>query len=379
MHVETLIYAYLAVCTAMILFNCVCIFVFHRRDRILKRRSARLEEEIADQIRLLQSGAPITGEHLRLLRKKLRRVGNLMAFDETLEELLNRSPDAARAYLAEIRSVFIWVAAENHYRGSMQLAYFAYVLGKYRILEGKTVPLATELLMKLLEEPSLYCRENALQAIYSTGDCGFVLRALRLVDRSGRFHHSKLLTDGLLTFSGDRQELARRLWDGFETFSVSMQSVILDYIRFGGIRMPDELLPLLADDGRDDELRFSCIRYFGRYPDARAYPLLLSFLEHPELRRWEYAAISATALAAYPGERTVLALKRAMSSASWYIRFNAAGSLEAFHLTYQDLGDVMDSGDRYAREILQYRLDVQQAQEEQTLPEMPVEQEAALV
>ena len=60
----------------------------------------------------------------------------------------------------------------------------------------------------------------------------------------------------------------------------------------------------------------------------------------------------------------MLALKRAMSNASWYIRFNAARSLEAFQLTYQDLGDVMDSGDRYAREILQYRLDVQQAQKE---------------
>jgi hypothetical protein len=380
-HVETLIYAYLAVCTAMILFNCACIFVFRRRDRALRRRSARLAEEIAGQIQLLRGGGPVSEEHLQSVRRKLRRVGNLMALDETLETLLAQDPDAARAYLAEIRPVFTWVAAENHYRGPMQLAYFAYVLCKYRILAGRTIPLAEELLMKLLEEPSLYCRENALQAIYSTGDCGFVLRALRQVDGSGRFHHSKLLTDGLLTFSGDRQALARMLWAGFETFSIPMQTVILDFIRFGGIPLPDELLPLLADEERDDELRFSCIRYFGKYPDPRAYPLLLSFLEHPQTHRWEYAAISATALVAYPGERTVLALKRAMSSASWYIRFNASRSLEAFHLTYQDLGDVMDGGDRYAREILQYRLDVQQAQEARRSPdrEYTEEQEAVLV
>lgn len=209
-----------------------------------------------------------------------------------------------------------------------------------------------------------------------TINCDLVLQALRQVDGSGRFHHGKLLTDGLLTFSGDRQELTRMLWDSFDAVSLSMQTVILDYIRFSGSRMDEELLPLLAEEGRDDELRFSCIRYFEKHLDPRAYPLLLSFLEHPGERRWEYAAISAAALSAYPGERTVLALKWAMGSASWYIRLNAARSLTSFHLTYQNLGDVMDSGDRYAREILQYRLDLQQAQQ---APKEQERQEVALV
>ena len=46
MYVETLIYAYLAICMAMILFNCACIFIFRRRDRVLRRHSVRLAEEI---------------------------------------------------------------------------------------------------------------------------------------------------------------------------------------------------------------------------------------------------------------------------------------------------------------------------------------------
>lgn len=376
MKIELLIYAYLAICTAMILFNCACLFVFRRRDHLLQQRSTRLTNEITGQIRLLQRGGTVALEHLDLLRKKLCRIGNLMAFDETLETLSGQSPEAVRAYLSAIHPVFPWIVTEHRYRSAMQLAYFAYVLGKYPILSEQADPPVTAFLLQLLEEPSLYCRENALQAIYSTGNCDLVLQALRQVDESGRFHHGKLLTDGLLTFSGDRQELTRMLWDSFDTVSLSMQTVILDYIRFSGSRMDEELLPLLAEEGRDDELRFSCIRYFEKHPDPRAYPLLLSFLEHPGERRWEYAAISAAALSAYPGERTVLALKRAMGSASWYIRLNAARSLTSFHLTYQDLGDVMDSGDRYAREILQYRLDLQQAQQ---APKEQERQEVALV
>lgn len=247
----------------------------------------------------------------------------------------------------------------------MQLAYFAYVIAKYRILAGKATPLIVDIMMKLLEEPSLYCRENALQAIYSTGDYKYVLSAIKCVDESGRFHHEKLLTDGLLTFTGDHQQLAQVLWEHFETFSNSMQVVIIDYIRFSGTILNDEILYLLVDGKRDDELRFACIRYFWKHTDERAYPILLAFLEHPGNQRWEYASIAATALSSYPKERTILALKRAMNNSNWYIRFNASKTLESFHLTYQELGDVMDGRDRYAREILQYQMDVQRAKEEQ--------------
>lgn len=367
MHIETLIYAYLTICMSMIVFNCVCIFVFRRQERLLEYRSEDLAKQITEQICQIQDGGQVSEAHILFLRKKLRHIGNLMAFDETFEKLVEEQPEAVQRYIDEIRPVFTWVAEKNYYKTSMQLAYFAYVIRKYHILLGNASPQIVGIMMKLLKEPSLYCRENALQAIYSIGDCGYVLEALHQLDKSGYFHHGKLLTDGLLTFTGEHSQLMKKLWQQFDSFSVSMQTSILDYIRFCGGKMQDELLLLLTDEGREDELRFSCIRYFGKYPDSRAYPFLLSFMKHSEEHRWEYAAISATALASYPGERTILVLKKAMSNANWYIRFNAAKSLERFQLTYQDLGDVMDSGDRYAREILQYRLDVRQAQKQEVM------------
>lgn len=78
----------------------------------------------------------------------------------------------------------------------------------------------------------------------------------------------------------------------------------------------------------------------------------MSFVDQLRKQRWEYAAIAATALSAYPGERTVEILKEALQSPNWYVRFNAAQSLEAFQLSYWELSDVMEGGDRYAREIL---------------------------
>lgn len=364
MNIETLIYAYLAICTSMIVFNCACIFAFRRRGEMLEKRSSRLEEQITVQMGRIKRGEPVEEGHRDFLRKKLSRTNHMMAFDETLGRLLGQEPETVEQYLREIRPVFTCLAIENRYHSPMKMTYFAYVVKKYRVIEGTPANVILDVMMKLLQEPSLYCRESALQAIYSAGDCGSVLRALREVDRNPRFHHAKLLTDGLLTFGGDREQLAAALWRTFDSFSVQMRVVILDYFRFSGRNVREELLQLLADNQQDDEIRFSCIRYFGKYPYEPAYPLLLSFVEDRTAHRWEYAAIAATALAAYPGQRSIEALKRNLSSSNWYVRFNAAKSLETFHLTYIELSDVLDGNDRYAREILQYQLDLENAREE---------------
>ena len=115
---------------------------------------------------------------------------------------------------------------------------------------------------------------------------------------------------------------------------------------------------ILRDRGRDKELRFAAIRYFGRYPDPEMRSALLEFVRDPDPLRWEYAAISAAALARYPGQEVVDGLMRAMSSPSWYVRYNASASLEAHGLSYEELLQVLGGGDRYAREMLTYRLEV---------------------
>ena len=61
------------------------------------------------------------------------------------------------------------------------------------------------------------------------------------------------------------------------------------------------------------------------------------------------------------------ALLRAMNSSNWYIRSNAASSLEAHGLSYEQMFQVLSGCDRYAREMLEYRLKTKQLQEEAAL------------
>ena len=114
---------------------------------------------------------------------------------------------------------------------------------------------------------------------------------------------------------------------------------------------------IMTSESVDKELRFSAIRYFGKYPYEPARQVLIGFVSDTDQTKWEYAAISATSLAGYHGNDVIRCLTEAMKSPNWYVRYNASVSLEAQHLDYSDLIDVVDGDDRYAREMVMYRLE----------------------
>ena len=125
----------------------------------------------------------------------------------------------------------------------------------------------------------------------------------------------------------------------------------------------------MADPGEDKELRLSAIRYFGRYAYPPAKPALLEFAALKDPLLWEYAAISASALASYEGRDVTDALIGAIYSSNWYIRSNAAASLTARGLGHDDLIAVTGGGDRYVREMMLYQMQLRQAAEPEPQPE----------
>ena len=366
MKVEILIYAYLAVCAAMIVFNIVCIFVFRHKDKKLDRYSEAFELRVKEQIR--SGGAD--AEHKRLLKRRLMHIDYLAAFDKALGELYDEYPEKTRQYIESVASVFAELMPRYVKRNNFYAAYFPYIIKRYRIFEGRDVGQINDILLSLVKDSSLYCRENALQAIYSVGDAELAADALGILDKSGYYHNSKLISDGLLEFRGDRAELSRVLRSRFGGFSEKMQVSILDFFRFspGAEELCEWMLMLMTSRDIGDEAAYSCIRYFGKYAYAPAYPYLLDYAEAADAEKWEYTAISASALAAYPCEKTEDTLKMLLHSRNWYVRFNASQSLESMGVGYDDLIDILEGGDRYAAEIMQYRLDQKRLKESEAAP-----------
>jgi len=363
MKIEGIIYIYFAICVAMIVFNIISVLISRRRDKKLFHISQGFENRILCELRWVEENGYVRDGHKKYLTKQLKRIGNMRAFDMALERIYSDNAELGQKYLLEIGGVFASVVNTYCKRDVIEAAYFPYIIKKYKILNGYVFNEMLDMMYMLLHEPSIYCRENAMQAIYTIGDASCVIKALQIIDRQQFFYHNKLITDGLLHFGGSSDEFGAAVWEAFEDFSVQMQVALVTYFRFSSGIYVQQIFQLMIDETRYDELRFACIRYFGKYRYEPAHTYLLEYADIRIGRRWEYAAIASTALSSYPSEETIKTLKSNLYHRNWYIRYNASQSLEKMGLTYLDLIDIIEGADRYASEILRYRFDLRDIRE----------------
>ncbi len=359
MKIELMIYTYIAICISMIAYNIVYIFILRHREKALTSDSEQLKKRIAHQLETEM----VDEKHQRFLRKKLQRTNYITAFDKALEQLYQERPEAVGRYLSRYFSVFVYLTEKYLTKDTLKIAYFPYLLHKYEILRYGEPESVTEMLYDLLRSVNIYCRENTLKALYSLQDAEVVVRALQIMDKNLSFHHPKLICDGLMEFHGDKDALKDALLRTFEGYSVEMRLNITNYFRFGNIRCDELMESLLTDEKADAELRYSAIRYFEKFPSESVREFLQQLAENKEGRNWEYQAIASSALKSYPGDVTFRILVQNLSNRQWHVRQNSAISCEKLGYTYHDLLQVFDGNDRYAREIMRYRLDRKRSEE----------------
>jgi hypothetical protein len=351
-----LVYSYLIICVSMILFNIYCAVAIRYREKSRSKRSVKMYNEIKCQMDEIAISKPVCMYHEKYLKRTLVHVGNLLVFDRALERAFQDKPELAQEYIKEIYSVFIHLGFEYLEKDSIKAAYLAHVLGKYRIAKDLPIDPIGEVMLAYLKFDSIYTRQNTLKALISFGNEEKVLLALKIIDRRKLYIHGKLLTNMLIEFTGDHENLTRILYDNLDGFSDEIKLVILNYIRFVSSSYNEEMLGILKDESVNKELHFSAIRYFGRHAYKPSLPLLINFVKNSE-DNWEYAAISAVSLGSYREQESIDALKQALKSTNWHVRYNAAKSLKSLGVEYLNLIDIINGYDKYAREMLMYRIE----------------------
>lgn len=361
MRVENMIYIYGAVCVSMIVFNVIYALLLRRSEPRMEKRTRRLQRIITvqlDCLRRCRYSGGVEPRHLRYLQKKLRRVKNLTAFDRALQALRQDAAqaDAIDAYLTAIQPALLYLSLIYVKRENTQAAYFSYFLSRHMVQRHMAIQTLQDVLLSYMEKENLYCRVNALQSLCTFGDIDHILAALQLQDDGSMPLHEKILTESLLAFTGSHEQLYALLWSHLDGFSPHTQLAVMNYIRFRTGSYTAQVLPLMTDPRRDKEVRLSAIRYFGRYPYEPALEPLLTFAKNNDPLQWEYTTVSVSSLARYHDPRVVDALKGALHSSNWYVRYAAASSLAVLHIPYEDLLDIVNGNDRYAREMMTYQL-----------------------
>lgn len=358
MNIELLIYCYMFVCISMILFNVAYIFLSKRKNNEQKEKTKFAKREMEKALKNLQNNISVSDEHKKYLQKKLKKPSNLTVFNSVIIYFAPIYGEYVQLYLNDISEVFPNLCKTYKKKGSTESAYFAYLISKYRICSKTNDNQITDLMFTLLNNESLYCRENALRVFYVLGNVDYVVKAIHIVDDKKYFHHSKLITDGLLKFEGNYGELIEKFLYDFDTFSISMRVTILNYIRYqtnGGYE--EIMLNILNDESQNDEIRLAALKYFKKVKYDKAYSTLVSCMDENRVSQIDFTIVGALTLINYPSENTLNILKNALKSNYWYVRSNASLAIEKIGATQSDLQDVLNGNDEYAKEIIKYRLE----------------------
>lgn len=356
MGMQTMVYIYLFVCGSMILFEIACSIVFKRREKLTEDYKKVMKAELYYMlIRVMDEGVMQEAEKEQLFQF-LKKPEHMAAWESFLEEQKQKKPQRVQVFLYRCLDVMDKLAVYVSEKEDLQKAQFANFLSDYRILSYASDSACNLCILRNLSSHNVYVRENSLQAIYHSGSVEAVCNALSILEQSDCFHHGKLITEGLMGFIGDKKYLASTLLERRKEYSLEMQINIFNFVRFADDSKRNFFLQILEDESEHDELRFGAIRYFRRYKDSRVVPYLMKYLTNPEECRWEYTAISASTMEQYPSEEVMRALLQCLYHANWHVRYNAAESLMYMPLRRALIQEVYDSGDQYAKEMLEFRL-----------------------
>ena len=354
MSVNFIMYFYMFICVALLVFNILHIL---RGKRVARRQSRRADQwalEIEGQLRLLERELPLQEGHGRRLERRLTRVEQLMAYQEAVLLCVSRRTSSlVQRYLDGQYHSFQALAVEYARRPAMERAFYAYLMSIYHPNRDRGNPRLVEVLMSYFDDSTVFCRENVLQALYAMGHAGAVEQAFTLMSERDWYHHVRLLSDGLMTFAGDKEALAWQLWRRRGNLSEPFQVATVQFATNVSDAFSRTFLDALQDASLPLETRFALLRYFQRRYYGPAQPLILALLEDETSG---LAIAAAAALSRYPGDDTHQALMKALHSRNWYVRRNAAASLVSMGVTEKDAQELLAGGDRYAAEMLEYVL-----------------------
>ncbi len=354
---ELILFFFMLSCFALLLFNVVYIFIDKAQRRQIKSRKLGMADIITSQIALIKKGEPVQKEHLSYLQRKLKRARNMEIFEQSMQEIQQRqSREDCSHYLKQLRPVFLRLTAEYGKHGHIEQSYFSYIIAEFGIDRGQEAfDGIIEYCLDKVNGKDVSLRENSLKALYSIGNPDAILAAWTAMENEDILHSNKLLSNGLLKFTGDKEQLAQLLFRHRREYSDRLLLPVMQFIYYFSGHYQSDFLEILEDAGADKELQLEALRYFRKYPYEPARQTIQSYLRYRGLVDWEYTAVAALALSRYPGPDTVDCLKETLSDTNWYIRLNSADTLiHGLKISQVQLHDIYNGRDRFAKEILQY-------------------------
>ena len=354
MIVNIVLYIYSFICILILLYTIGYIFYNSYQIKSVENKVSHYQEEIMKEIESIKAKKELDKTYLKGLKQKLKKSSELVCFQRALENL-EKENVYTKMYIKELEDVAEYLAWSYSKKENMQKAYFAHFFAQFNYELWRKENFLY-IFISYLDNSNIYVRENVLHAMYASGKEQWIIKIFQLLSDEKCFHHFKLIGDGLMEYPGDKKELTQSLWRSHDKFSNSIQRGVVMFITQVSDQFKDIFLEEMQKPTTDLELRLSYIRYFRKHQYEPAESVLCDFLLD-KTAEVELRIVSARTLGAYESNKTINALKNALSDINWYVRFNASESLVELQVSSEDLKEIFDGEDKYAKEIIQYQME----------------------
>ena len=359
MDVETILSIYSIICLAVIGFNVLNIFASRVEPHIINLMLKIYSKTIEGYIERYKDGKAIGKIAAWRMRFSFRRTLQLTAFDNLISQIESVHEKEMLYDIIRYNYFIVYDITEKFLKESpIKTAYFLNLFYKYDILSVRPNDNIIALINKFLYKPSIYIRHNAFLVILKNGDPYKVADAINIINKADGYNHEKILSVGLMGFEGDSDKLISILLNNFDSYKTWIQDAICNYASIAGGAHKSTILNIMNDEGYSNKTRVFCIRYFGFYVYDKAFPYIIQYAVDTNPSKWEFAEMAVKTLSSYNCIETIYTLKDCLKSSNWNIKVDAAKALASFGVKYNDLLDIFNGEDRYAKEIMQYFLDM---------------------
>ncbi|MCL2530581.1 MAG: hypothetical protein FWE40_00290 [Oscillospiraceae bacterium] len=212
LRIYLIVGSFMFACIALMVFNFVIMRVSREKSASSADKSNTWQHILATQALAEPGKAPCLRKHDKLLLKKLGDAQNLVAYGHALQKLKDEHGDEYLIYMRDRHHMFYLLAQQYFRKASVDRACFAdFVCDFPQVTDGAYETLVSTL-VACINDPSVHCRTNALRALCSVGNVRGVVNALQTINDRSLFVHHQLLTNELLSFSGNKEDLGEQLW-----------------------------------------------------------------------------------------------------------------------------------------------------------------------
>lgn len=340
---------YIIISIMLLLFNLVFILTKNSRIRRLNPQKDKLKNMLVVEFESYTPQDGLSKKAIDFLTKELKTTQALMVLETEMKK--------RRIYREELKAEIMPYVFNNidSFRGKAknEKAYYAYVLSCFDYQESPSIEVDYSALLSFLDTNYLYVFTNTMDVIYQLGDPYILLAAIRKIDERSGFYHSKLLTDGLLTFTGDLEILKSLIIKEFNSYTTLTQVSLLNYFRFKNLEVDDFCLTIIKERKLNEEVIYAAMRYFAKNSNQEAKNIFIDLLNRGK-SFWVEELLAIQALEHYDDRITWAAIKQKVTSKNWEVRSNAISYLYKGGLVLDEVKDILALEDRYASEKLFY-------------------------